>query len=401
VADFGFINAFLSVSRGLETAEPEELDFDDSQGKLDPWADDWLRGRGLRAQVELGEPNKRKRAPDDGDPGHEVADARAVETGVDLDRADLLTLARSQIGSPYVWADINPVGEAGGPGSGFDCSGFTQWVLSRFGIQTEHLSSAQQKQFRKVGREQLRPGDLVFYHYSDRNGPGDTADHVELYIGNGQTIGSSSGGVMVRDVNWDAFVGGGATGIDASEAVGGAGGTGRRAGPRRPKPRSEETAPFTLVNANLGDAPGFGAIMAAAMQSPTVREQSPPRGDPDRPRTGGSVKTQLRQGFIDSGRPDLAKMVATKDFDTWINAESGWRTDAVSQSFPGHGRNYGLFQFWEGHDWTDNFLNGTTTWTADAYTQAKLVTRYFPHLSPDDIRRYAQQVRAGEYRGWG
>ena len=394
--EFGFISAFLNVGKGLEPTEPEELDFDDSQGVLDPWADDWLRGRGTRAKAVATLP--RRKASDDGDPGHEVADARAVEAGVDLDTADLLSIARSQIGSPYVWADINPVGEAGGPGSGFDCSGFTQWVLSRFGIQTEHLSSAQQKQFRRVNRQQLRPGDLVFYHYSDRNGPGDTADHVELYIGNGQTIGSSSGGVMVRDVNWDAFVGGGATGIDASEAVGGRGPTGR---PRRPKAAPEEGAApgFSLVNASLNDPPAFGPIMAAALQSPTL--EVPPRANPEQARKGGSVKTQLYQGFLDAGRPDLAKMVRTKDFDTWINAESGWRTDAVSQSFPGHGRNYGLFQFWEGHDWTVNFLNGETTWTADPYTQAKLVTRYFPHLTPDDIRRYAQQVRAGEYKGWG
>jgi hypothetical protein len=392
--DLPFISTFLNVSQGLAEADSGELDFDDSQAVLDPWADDWLRGRGTRAQMTLTRP--RQRAEDDGDPGHAIADERAREIGVDVGTADLLTIARSQIGSPYVWADANPVGEAGGPGAGFDCSGFTQWVLSRFGISTTHLSSAQQKQFRRVGREQLRPGDLVFYHYSDRNGPGDAADHVEVYIGNGQTIGSSSGGVMVRDVNWDAFVGGGATGIDAK--------SGATTRPRRPRTRARvegEPEPFSLVNASLTDAPGFGAIMAAAMQPISV---TPPtsRVSPERARgPGGSVKAQLYQGFIDSGRPDLAKMVYTKDFDAWINAESGWRTDAASQSFPGHGRNYGLFQFWEGHAWTDNFLNDATTWTADAYTQAKLVTRYFPHLTPDDIHGYAAQVRAGEYRGWG
>ena len=57
-------------------------------------------------------------------------------------------------------------------------------------------------------------------------------------------------------------------------------------------------------------------------------------------------------------------MVGTQDFKTWIDAESGWKVDSVSQYFPNHGRNYGLFQFAQIHPWTDNYLNGETSWTA-------------------------------------
>jgi hypothetical protein len=389
-----FISTFLNVGSGLETAE---LEFDDSEGLLDPWADDWLRGRGTRAHAQPVLP--RRAAPTDDDPGHKIADDRAKETGVDLGIADLLSIARSQLGAPYVWADANPEGTAGGPGSGFDCSGLTQWVLSRFGVQTTHLAEAQQDQFRKVGRNQLRPGDLIFYNYG-RKAPG-VADHVAIYIGAGKQIAASSseGAVAEQSVDWSHFIGGGATGIDAGSGgqVGqvfrpGRGGRGRVA-------PTVADQPFTLVNASLDDAPPFGPVMAAALQSPTMT--APPRADPERARLGGSVKAQLRQGFLDSGRPDLAKMVYTKDFDAWISAESGWRVDVASQSYPGHGRNYGLFQFWEGHPWTDKYLEGETSWTADAYTQAKLVARYFAHLTPDDIRRYAAQIRAGEYKGWG
>jgi hypothetical protein len=113
----------------------------------------------------------------------------------------------------------------------------------------------------------------------------------------------------------------------------------------------------------------------------------------------GDVKTQLYQGFMDAGRPDLAKMVGTQDFQTWIGAESGWNADSVSQFFPNHGRNYGLFQFWQGHDWTNQYLQGGQ-WTATPYEQAQLVVKYF-NLTPEDIKNYAAQIRAGEYKGWG
>lgn len=92
-------------------------------------------------------------------------------------------------------------------------------------------------------------------------------------------------------------------------------------------------------------------------------------------------------------------MVGTQDFQTWVAAESGWDPGVTSKYFPGHGVNYGLFQFWEGHAWTANYVkNGE--FTADPYTQAKLVARYFSQLTPDDIHRYAAAIRNGTYSGW-
>jgi len=176
---------------------------------------------------------------------------------------------------------------------------------------------------------------------------------------------------------------------------------GRRPAPQTLPAHGPPPAPTLLVDDLTEGPPPFGAVLASLLQGGAAPASSRLR-HADRARRGqGSVKAQLYQGFLDAGRPDLARMVYTADFDTWIRAESGWRVDAVSPSFPGHGRNYGLFQFWEGHPWTQAYLQGPLTWTADAYTQARLVARYFPHLTPDDIRRYARQVRAGEYRGWG
>jgi hypothetical protein len=168
---------------------------------------------------------------------------------------------------------------------------------------------------------------------------------------------------------------------------------------RTPRKRGPATpaamAPILLVDDLLtGGPPAFGSVLASLLQPVTLT----PRTEPTR-EASGSVKTQLYNGFMDAGRPDLAKMVNTKDFQTWIAAESGWDPNVTSKYFPGHGVNHGLFQFWEGHPWVANFVqNGE--WMADPYTQAKLVARYFSQLTPADIHRYAEEVRAGEYSGW-
>jgi NlpC/P60 family len=396
-----FVTEFARIAGGDDEG-PDP--FADIEGPLDSWMDtEWdnkaYRPRPWSRQIIV--------APDDGDPAHVRADKRAQERGVDpaAPGNNLLTIARSQIGADYDWADANPA-NTGFLGS-FDCSGYTQWVLSRFGIQTEHLAEAQQQQFRSLKRNELRPGDLIFYNYG-RKAAG-VADHVAIYIGGGRQIAASSSAdqVLEQGVDWGNFIGGGATGIAAK---GPKGRSGRE--PRRGAPSIEETGPPTMAPTFFmedlaDDKPAFGAVLASLLQSPTARLSRPGAGRP--PTSSAAIKRQLYNGFMDAGRPDLAKMVNTDDFSTWIAAESGhsnWATNpeavsVASQSFPGHGRNYGLFQFWEGHDWTNRYLNGATTWTADAYTQAKLAARYFPHLGPDDIRRYAAQIRNGNYSGWG
>jgi cell wall-associated NlpC family hydrolase len=388
-----FATDFTRVLRG--DLDPQPDPFVDMEGILDNWWDEgfrdtYRRPRPWNRQVML--------APDDGDPAHARADQRASERGLNVQNLgnDLLSIARSQIGADYDWADANPRG-AGQAGS-FDCSGYTQWVLSRFGIQTDHMASSQQQQFRGVKRGELQPGDLIFYNYG-RKAAG-VADHVAIYIGGGQQIAASSAEDQVaqQPVDWEHFIGGGATGIAAEGVKGRSGRTPvREHEPQRTEPGAP--APYLMLDdLATGGTPAFGSVLASLMQ-PVTRAAPRTRGTAGG--KAGSVTAQLRNGFIDAGRPDLAKMVNTQDFKAWIDAESGWNVDSVSQYFPGHGRNFGLFQFWQGHPWTENYLKGGDEWTADAYTQAKLVARYFPHLTPDDIRRYAEQIRNGQYRGWG
>lgn len=323
-------------------------------------------------------------------------------------RGDWLDIAKSQVGSPYVWADENPEGPQGGAGTGFDCSGFTKWLYSEaFGVSLPHLSSAQMSSTQRVSRKNLRPGDLIFFHYSDRNGPG-SADHVEIYIGNGKSIGTPDpdGTVGVQSVDWNAFIGGGRVDSVAKQ-------TSKAAPTVKPevqgKPGGDVAFDINMVPASMGSKPNLADVAGSLMMDMGREAGTPSKQTPEFSGSTAQIKAQLYRGFMDAGRPDLAKMVKTKDFETWIKAESGWDPTRVSDFFSGHGRNSGLFQFAHGgvgfdtRDWVVKDVNhsdGEWSYAASPYEQARAVVRYF-NLTPADIKRYADQIRAGTYSGWG
>src|SRR5690606_85511 len=73
---------------------------------------------------------------------------------------------------PYVWG-------AAGPG-GYDCSGLVMAAYRRVGISLPHYTGDQWTAGRHIPREELRPGDLVFF-YSDLH-------HVGIYLGAGMMV---------------------------------------------------------------------------------------------------------------------------------------------------------------------------------------------------------------------
>jgi cell wall-associated NlpC family hydrolase len=100
----------------------------------------------------------------------------------------LLATAKSLIGTPYVWGGDSP--QVGG----FDCSGFTKYVFSQTGYTINRTSQDQAKNGTYIAKENLQPGDLVFYSFT---GDG-VISHVGLYIGNGQMIHSPKTGDTVK-----------------------------------------------------------------------------------------------------------------------------------------------------------------------------------------------------------
>ena len=90
-------------------------------------------------------------------------------------------------------------------------------------------------------------------------------------------------------------------------------------------------------------------------------------------------------------------MVYTNDFHLWIQQESGWNPRAVSPPNNHRLRNDGLIQIWRGH----SFDRHGEVSRMSPYQQAQTVARYFPQLTPQKIHHYADQIRAGTYKGWG
>ena len=96
--------------------------------------------------------------------------------------SEIVSYAKQYLGCPYVY------GAAGS--QSFDCSGFTMYVYKHFGYSLSHSATAQSKVGTYVAKEDLQPGDLVFFlDYETMDGIG----HCGIYIGDGEFIHASSG----------------------------------------------------------------------------------------------------------------------------------------------------------------------------------------------------------------
>jgi peptidoglycan DL-endopeptidase CwlO len=106
----------------------------------------------------------------------------------------VLQAAYSVIGTPYQFGGASPE-------TGFDCSGFTMWAWAHAGVYIPHSSAAQYSSLPHVAREDLQPGDLVFFY--------SPISHVGMYVGGGRMIHSPHTGsvVSVVPIYWDSFVG--------------------------------------------------------------------------------------------------------------------------------------------------------------------------------------------------
>ena len=99
----------------------------------------------------------------------------------------LIARAKQFIGTPYKWGGSGPLG--------FDCSGLTQYLYREMGIDLPRVSFQQAASGPRIGLDKLRPGDLVAWDNSSRN---NGADHIAIYIGNGQVIEAPKPGTPVR-----------------------------------------------------------------------------------------------------------------------------------------------------------------------------------------------------------
>ena len=80
------------------------------------------------------------------------------------------------------------------PATGFDCSGFTQWVFAAGGYSIPRTSNGQAATGRSVSKSELQPGDLVFFLNENKTAIG----HVGVYVGGGRFIHAANESHPVR-----------------------------------------------------------------------------------------------------------------------------------------------------------------------------------------------------------
>ena len=71
-------------------------------------------------------------------------------------RLNIANAAEDYLGTPYKYAGQKP-------STGFDCSGFTSYVLRQYKIALSPASAEQAKQGRPVPVERVQPADLIFF----------------------------------------------------------------------------------------------------------------------------------------------------------------------------------------------------------------------------------------------
>lgn len=312
---------------------------------------------------------------------------RPKKKGLTTDQFVLRMLNKE--GKEYEWGGTTA-------GGGFDCSGIVWRIMTNAGYENyPRHSSAIYEHSKKISlKKAINTRGALLY----------TEGHMAISLGNGKTIEAMGEdyGVVKGNAHGRFKYGGLLPELTPSKRRNLAKAMKKAPRGRRRVEIGEEPKTTSLRDITQIASPIAGLQMAMGNVLGGLEPQAvvQPRGRGIQAATPAGmkgVKAQLYAGFMEAGRPDLAKMVRTKAFDTWIGQESGWRKDATSPANNQGLANDGLFQIWRGHDYNSN---GEVA-KMSAYEQAMLVARYFPHLTPEKIRGYAAAIRNGTYKGWG
>jgi hypothetical protein len=129
----------------------------------------------------------------------ELMNQEAVPVLKNIDMNALIRRAKRYLGVKYLF------GAGPYPSTGrFDCSTYTDYVFTKFGVALPRTARAQAKLGNRVARTSLRKGDLMFFYVPGRFRTNKTVGHVGIYMGNRYMIHASpepKNGVQITAIN--------------------------------------------------------------------------------------------------------------------------------------------------------------------------------------------------------
>ena len=104
--------------------------------------------------------------------------------------SNIIAYASNFLGTPYLWGGTSP-------STGFDCSGFTQYVYAHFGVNVGRTTYDQITDGSEVSKDELQAGDLVFF------GKNNDPTHMGMYVGNNTYIHAPRTGDVIKVSSMD------------------------------------------------------------------------------------------------------------------------------------------------------------------------------------------------------
>ncbi len=132
----------------------------------------------------------------------------------------IVEAAKSQLGVPYAWGGGTSSGPSRGIRDGgvadrygdynkigFDCSGLALYAYAQVGVTLPHYSGSQYSSGPHIAKNNLQPGDLVFWAYNTSD-PG-TIHHVAIWVGDGTIVEAPNSGsyVKISNMKWSGYIG--------------------------------------------------------------------------------------------------------------------------------------------------------------------------------------------------
>jgi len=136
--------------------------------------------------------NSKPKVQEKNKPSTNIKDAETIK------RNEITTYSKNYVGVKYKYAGKDP--------KGFDCSGFTSYVMAKHDVAISSSSKAQAMQGKAIPVNKVKPGDLIFFGKTG----GKNVSHVALVVAN-ESDGiyvihsTSSKGVMVQNITTSSY----------------------------------------------------------------------------------------------------------------------------------------------------------------------------------------------------